>query len=109
MIFSKQKTSLRTLSRTHLGYLMQIDRHYRVADRASKSGTKRQAGLSPWLPWIISPLFTLLPIVGCWLAHSFQEPHDLVLRRPPIAKPPITKTVPSNTTVVTVVRHNEAF
>ena len=104
MLSSKQKTSLRMLSRTLSGYLMQIDRHYRVADRASKSGTKRQAGLSPWLPWIISPLFTLLPIVGCWLAHSFQEPHDLVLRRPPTAK-----TVPSTTTVVTVARHNEAF
>ncbi|MBT6054755.1 MAG: hypothetical protein HOH16_04905 [Planctomycetaceae bacterium] len=93
-----------TLSRTHSGHFMQIDRHFRIADHASKSVTRHQTGLSPWLPWIAAPLFTLLPIVGCWLANSLQEPRDLVLRRPPIVK-----TVPSNTTIVTVARHNEAF
>jgi hypothetical protein len=83
---------------------MQIDRHFRVADRGSKRASKRQAGLSPWLPWIVAPLFTLLPIVGCWLASSFQEPQNIILRHPPAAK-----SVPSTATVVTVARHNEAF
>ena len=98
------KNVARTLSRTLTGHFMQIDRHFRIADHASKSATRQQTGLSPWLPWFAAPLFTLLPIVGCWLANSFQEPHDLVLQRPPIVK-----TVPSNATIVTVARHNEAF
>ena len=104
----KRRRQVRCLALTQgiscRGYLMQIDRHFRVADRASKRASKRQAGLSPWLPWIIAPLFTLLPIVGCWLASSFQEPQDIILRHPPAAK-----SVPSTATVVTVARHNEAF
>jgi len=84
---------------------MPIDRRFLVvADNAPKSPKRRPDALSPWLPWIIAPLFTLLPIVGCWLANSFQQPRDMTLRHSTVTAP-----LPSTETVVTVARPNERF
>ncbi|MBL6711098.1 MAG: hypothetical protein ISQ10_08495 [Planctomycetes bacterium] len=84
---------------------MQIDRRLLVAsDHAQKSPRRQQDVLSPWLPWIIAPLFTLLPIVGCWLANSFQQPRTMNLRQPTVTAPS-----PSTETVVTFAQPNNGF
>ncbi|NBP88415.1 MAG: hypothetical protein EBU59_07905 [Planctomycetia bacterium] len=28
---------------------------------------------SPWIPWLIAPLFVLLPILGCWLTAGMSR------------------------------------
>ncbi|MGI9447589.1 MAG: hypothetical protein ACR2NI_08055 [Pirellulales bacterium] len=84
---------------------MQTDRRALVVrGHVSKSPKRQQDALLPWLPWIMAPLFTLLPIVGCWLANLYQQPRDMILRHPTVATPS-----PSTETVVTVARPNEQF
>ncbi len=84
---------------------MQTDRRIRVVkDRIPRSPERQQDALSPWLPWIMAPLFTLLPIVGCWLANVYQQPRDTTLRQPVVTKPS-----PSVEAIVTAAQTNERF
>ena len=73
-----------------------------VQDRVPRSPKRQQDALSPWLPWIMAPLFTLLPIVGCWLANVYQQPRGMTLRHPTVAKPS-----PSVEAIVTAAQTNE--
>ena len=75
-----------------------------VKDHVPKSLRRKQEALSPWLPWIMAPVFTLLPIVGCWLASVYQQPRDITLRQPVVKKPS-----PSVEEIVTVAQTNERF
>jgi len=84
---------------------MSIDRRLLVVNDHVRKRPKRQHdGLSPWLPWIMAPIFTLLPIVGCWLASVYQQPRNTNLRQPVVTKPSS-----SAETVVTVALSNEQF
>jgi hypothetical protein len=56
--------------------------------------------LPVWLPWLLAPGFTLLPIAGCGAAAAFQRSQGIAETAPCSGSPPPLVPV---TAVVTMV------